>query len=116
MGMTLLLIAMDIIKFQTSEKLYIFVMILYTLIWKQCMIYLFCFLSYECSVYTVLFNKCINENIAVLNNEIMSFRISYKGSLSLKKTLNYRLRAFHGYIKFIGITLFFGLFEVLKGT
>ena len=32
MGMTLLLTAMDIIKFQTSEKFYIFVMLLYTLI------------------------------------------------------------------------------------
>ena len=32
MGMTLLLTAMDIIEFQTSEKLYIFVMLLYTLI------------------------------------------------------------------------------------
>ena len=30
--MTLLLTAMDIIEFQTSEKLYIFVMLLYTLI------------------------------------------------------------------------------------
>ena len=84
MGMTLLLTAMDIIEFQTSEKLYIFVMILYTLILKQCMIYLFCFLSYECSVYTVLFNKCINENIVVLNNEIMSFKMGSKGPLSLK--------------------------------
>ena len=84
MGMTLLLTAMDIIEFQTSEKLYIFVMILYTLILKQCMIYLFCFLSNECSVYTVLFNKCINENIVVLNNEIMSFKIGSKGPLSLK--------------------------------
>ena len=82
--MTLLLTAMDITEFQTSEKLYIFVMILYTLIWKQCMIYLFCFLSYECSVYTVLFNKCINENIVVLNNEIMSFKMGSKGPLSLK--------------------------------
>ena len=82
--MTLLLTAMDITEFQTSEKLYIFVMILYTLIWKQCMIYLFCFLSYECSVYTVLFNKCINENIAVLNNVIMSFKMGSKGPLSLK--------------------------------
>ena len=81
--MTLLLTAMDIIEFQTSEKLYIFVIILYTLIWKQCMIYLFCFLSYECSVYTVLFNKCINENIGVLNNEIMSFKMGSKGPLSL---------------------------------
>ena len=84
MGMTLLLTAMDITEFQTSEKLYIFVMILYTLIWKQCMIYLFCFLSYESSVYTVLFNKCINENIVVLNNEIMSFKMGSKGPLSLK--------------------------------
>ena len=84
MGMTLLLTAMDITEFQTSEKLYIFVMILYTLILKQCMIYLFCFLSYECSVYTVLFNKCINENIVVLNNEIMSFEMGSKGPLSLK--------------------------------
>ena len=82
--MTLLLTAMDITEFQTSEKLYIFVMILYTLIWKQCMIYLFCFLSYECSVYTVLFNKCINENIVVLNNEIMSYKLGSKGPLSLK--------------------------------
>ena len=82
--MTLLLTAMDIIEFQTSEKLYIFVMILYTLIWKQCMIYLFCFLSYEFSVYTVLINKCINENIVVLNNEIMSFKMGSKGPLSLK--------------------------------
>ena len=82
--MTLLLTAMDITEFQTSEKLYIFVMILYTLIWKQCMIYLFCFLSYECSVYTVLINKCINENIAVLNNEIMSFKMGSKEPLSLK--------------------------------
>ena len=48
------------------------------------MIYLFCFLSYECSVYTVLFNKCINENIVVLNNEIMSFKMGSKGPLSLK--------------------------------
>ena len=48
------------------------------------MIYLFCFLSYECSVYTVLFNKCINENIVVLNNEIMSFEMGSKGPLSLK--------------------------------
>ena len=48
------------------------------------MIYLFCFLSYECRVYIVLFNKCINENIAVLNNEIMSFKMGSKGSLSLK--------------------------------
>ena len=48
------------------------------------MIYLFCFLSYECSVYTVLFNKCINENIAVLNNEIMSFKMGSKETLSLK--------------------------------
>ena len=48
------------------------------------MIYLFCFLSYECSVYTVLFNKCINENIVVLNNEIMSFKLSSKAPLSLK--------------------------------
>ena len=54
------------------------------MIWKQCMIYLFCFLSYECSVYTVLFNKCINENIAVLNNEIMSLKMGSKGPLSLK--------------------------------
>ena len=48
------------------------------------MIYLFCFLSYECSVYTVLFNKCINENIVVLNNEIVSFKMGSKGPLSLK--------------------------------
>ena len=51
---------------------------------KFCMIYLFCFLSYECSVYIVLFNKCITENIVVLNNESMSFKIGSKGHLSLK--------------------------------
>ena len=51
---------------------------------KLCMIYLFCFLSYECSVYISLFNKCITENIVVLNNEIMSFKLSSKGPLSLK--------------------------------
>ena len=32
----------------------------------------------------VLFNKCINENIVVLNNEIMSFKLSSNGPLSLK--------------------------------
>ena len=34
--------------------------------------------------YTVLFNKCINENIVVLNNDIMSFKMGSKGPLSLK--------------------------------
>ena len=48
------------------------------------MIYLFCFLSYECSVCISLFNKCINENIVVLNNEIVSFKMGSKGPLSLK--------------------------------
>ena len=36
------------------------------------------------SVYILLFNKCIYENIAVLNNEIMSFKMGSKGPLSLK--------------------------------
>ena len=36
------------------------------------------------NVYILLFNKCINENIAVLNNEFMSFKMGSKGSLSLK--------------------------------
>ena len=52
------------------------------------MIFLFCFHSYECSVYIVLFNKCINENIVVLNNEIVSFKRGSKGPLSLK-TITY---------------------------
>ena len=84
--MTLLLTVMDIIEFQTSEKLYIFVMLLYTLIWKHNYVWFisFVFLSYECIVYIVLFNKCINENIVVLNNEIMSFKMGSKGPLSLK--------------------------------
>ena len=77
------------------------------------MIYLFCFLSYECSVYTVLINKCINENIAVLNNEIMSFKMGSKGPLSLKtnpQSAGYELfieYSIHGYEK-----VFFVIFDV----
>ena len=33
-------------------------------------------------VYILLFNKCIYENIAVLNNEIMSSKIESKRPLS----------------------------------
>ena len=83
MGMTLLLIAMDIIKFQTSEKLY--VIVYFNPKTKLCLIYFFCcFFSFECNVYILLFNKCINENIVVLNNEIMSFKMGSKEPLSLK--------------------------------
>ena len=39
------------------------------------MIFLFCFHSYECSVYIVLFNKCINENIVVLKFFYTSLKI-----------------------------------------
>ena len=39
---------------------------------------------FEYSVYILLFNKCIYENIAVLNNEIMGSKIDSKRSLSLK--------------------------------
>ena len=52
---------------------------------NSCMIYLFCFPSFEYSVYIVVFNKCINENIVVvLNNEIINFKMGSKASLSLK--------------------------------
>ena len=43
-----------------------------------------CILGWCPVSYIVLFNKCINENIAVLNNEIMSFKMGSKGPLSLK--------------------------------
>ena len=37
---------------------------------------------FEYSVYILLFNKCIYENIAVLNNEIMSSKMDSKRPLS----------------------------------
>ena len=64
MGMTLLLTAMDITEFRTSENcIYLYVTVYFDL--NSCMIYLFCCLfSFKDSVYTLLFNKCINENIS----------------------------------------------------
>ena len=59
-------------------------------------------------------NKCINENIVVLNNEIMSFKMGSKGPLSLKnKSSKCRLRAFHRYIAYMGMKhFFFVIFDV----
>ena len=79
MGTNLPPTTMDIIKFQSSdgELVYICnVTVHFNLKIKLFMIYLFCFISYECIVYTVLFNKGITKNIGVLNNEIMSFKIA----------------------------------------
>ena len=79
MGTNLPPTAMDIIEFQSSdgELVYICnVTVHFNLKIKLFMIYLFCFISYECIVYTVLFNKGITKNIGVLNNEIMSFKIA----------------------------------------
>ena len=53
--MTLLLTAMDIIEFQTSEKLYIFVMLLYTLIWKHNYVWFFSFVSIHMNVVYILY-------------------------------------------------------------
>ena len=38
--------------------------------------------AFEYSVYILLFNKCINENIVVFNNEIMSSKMDSKRPLS----------------------------------
>ena len=56
--------------------------------------------------YVVLFNKCINENIVVLNNEIVSFKESLKDPSKLKNnyiSLDYRLWGFQWHMIYIGI-------------
>ena len=55
--MTLLLTAMDIIEFQTSEKLYIFVMLLYTLIWKHNNVWFSSFVSIHMNVVYILYSS-----------------------------------------------------------
>ena len=59
-------------------------MLLYTfdLKAKLCLIHLFFVFVFEYSVHIFLFNKCIYENIAVLNNEIMSSKMDSKRPLS----------------------------------
>ena len=83
--MTLLLIAMDIIEFQTSEIVYICNVTVYFWFESKIMVDLSVFVFvFEYSVYILLFNKCIYENIAVLNDKITGSKMDSKRSLSLK--------------------------------
>ena len=68
--MSLSLIAMDITKFQSSEKLHIFVM--YWILWFENNVWFTSFVSFQ------LCNKCIDKNIVVLDNEITNFKMGSK--------------------------------------
>ena len=96
--MTLLLIAMDIIEFQNSEIVYICNVTVYFWFESKIVFDLSVFVFvFEYSVHILLFNKCIYENTAVLNNEIMSSKMDSKRPLSWKnfcRFLNHRLSDF----------------------